>query len=176
MTVVFGLNQKRSEGPYQFINTDLVAPINLVGFSCKRYFFTFTDDATKMTDTHTETRESNLLKCLKVYHSLCRTCSKDDHPIKRLRSDYGSELQSHKADEWMKKEGIIFEPSAPYSQEQNGVSERIGKTIMDITRATIFEGNIDDDLWPELVLAMTYVKNSQPTKALQNLSPYEALT
>ena len=47
---------------------------------------------------------------------------------------------------------------------------------MDMTRATILEGNIDDDLWPELVLAMTYVKNSRPTKALQNLSPYEALT
>ena len=47
---------------------------------------------------------------------------------------------------------------------------------MDMTRATILEGNIDDELWPELVLAMTYVKNSRPTKALQNLSPHEALT
>ena len=129
-----------------------------------------------MTDTYTGTKKSDWLKCLKAYHSLCRTRSKDDHPIERLRSDYGSELQSHKADEWMEKEGIIFEPSAPYSQEQNGVSERMGRTIMDMTRATILEGNIDDDLWPELVLAMTYVKNSRPTKALQNLSPYEALT
>lgn len=47
---------------------------------------------------------------------------------------------------------------------------------MDITRSAILEGNIDNDLWPELVLAMTYVKNSRPTKALQNLSPYKALT
>lgn len=77
----------------------------------------------------------------------------------------------------MQKEGITFEPSAPYSQEQNGVSERAGRTIMDLTRATILEGNIDDDLWLELVLAMTYVKNNRPTRALQNnLSPYEAYT
>lgn len=75
-----------------------------------------------MTDTYTGTKKSDCLKCLRAYHSLCRPRSKDDHPIKRLRSDYGSELQSHKADEWMEKEGITFEPSAPYYQEQNGVS------------------------------------------------------
>lgn len=46
---------------------------------------------------------------------------------------------------------------------------------MDMTRATILEGNVDNDLWPELVLAITYVKNSWPTKALQNLSSYKAL-
>ncbi len=76
----------------------------------------------------------------------------------------------------MEKESIIFKPSAPDSQEQNDVSERMGKTIIDITRAIILEGNIDDDLWPELVLAMTYVKNTWSTKALQNLRPYEVLT
>ena len=43
-----------------------------------------------------------------------------------------------------------------------------------MTRATIFERNIDDVLWTELVLAMMYIKNSWPAKALQNLSPYEA--
>lgn len=35
-----------------------------------------------------------------------------------------------------------------------------------MTRATIFEKNIDNNFWPELVFAMTYVKNSWPTKAL----------
>lgn len=46
---------------------------------------------------------------------------------------------------------------------------------MDMTRAIIFEGNINNNLWFELVLAMTYVKNSRPTKAMQNLSPYKTL-
>ena len=167
--------QKRAQRPYQFVHTDLVGPINPVGFSGERYFFIFTDDCTRLTETYTGNKKSDWLKCLKVYHSLCRTRSKEEHPIERLRSDYGAELQSHKADEWMQREGITFEPSAPYSQEQNGVSERMGRTLMDMTRATILEGNIDDELWPELVLAMTYIKNSRPTRALaDNLSPHEA--
>ncbi len=53
----------------------------------------------------------------------------------------------------------------------------MGKTIMDITRATILEGNIDNDQWPELMLVMTYVKNNRPTRALQgNISLHEAST
>ena len=36
-------------------------------------------------------------------------------------------------------------------------------------------GNIDDELWPELVLAMTYIKNNRPKRALAfNISPYKA--
>ena len=63
----------------------------------------------------------------------------------------------------MQREEITFEPSIPYSQEQNGMSERMGRTIMDMTRVTILEANIDDKLWPELVLVMTYIKNNRPT-------------
>ncbi len=68
----------------------------------------------------------------------------------------------------------MFKPSSSYYQEQNRVSERMERTIIDITRATMLEGNIDDDLWLEIVFAMTYVKNCRPTKALQNLNPHEA--
>lgn len=46
---------------------------------------------------------------------------------------------------------------------------------MDMARATILEGNLSDDLWPEVILAMTYIKNFRPTKALGNNStPYNA--
>ena len=51
----------------------------------------------------------------------------------------------------------------------------MGRTIIDMTRATILEGSLDDKLWPEVGLAMTYVKNVRPTKALGGDSPYHAL-
>lgn len=39
-----------------------------------------------------------------------------------------------------------------------------------MTRTTILERNIDDDLWLELVLAMAYVKINRPMRVVQNLS------
>lgn len=40
----------------------------------------------------------------------------------------------------------MFEPSALYSQEQNGVLKRIENTIIDMTRATILKRNLDNKL------------------------------
>ena len=166
-------SQKYVQRPYQLVHIDLVGPIKPIGFAEKCYFFTFTDNCTRMTDTYTGSKKSDWLKCLKNYHSLCETRSREKHLIERLQSDYGSKLQSHNADNWLQREEITFEPSAPYSQEQNNISKRMGKRIMDITKATILEGNIDNNLWQELVLAITYIKNSQPTQALKNISPYK---
>ena len=144
-----------------------------MGFEGKHYFFTFIDNCTRITKTYTGTKKSDWLKSLKMYHSLCRTQSKEKHPIECLRSDYESKLQSHKANDWIQKKRITFEPFAPYSQKQNGISKQMGRIIIDMTKATILEGNINDKLWLELILTMTYVKNNRPTKVFQNLSPYE---
>ncbi len=50
----------------------------------------------------------------------------------------------------------------------------MGRMIMDMTRATILEGSLDDDLWPEVILAITYVKNVWPTKTFDWNNPYSA--
>lgn len=59
-----------------------------------------------------------------------------------------------------KKKNIIFKSPAPYFQKQNNVFKKIKRTIIDITRATILKSNINNKLWPELVFAMAYIKNS----------------
>ncbi len=164
--------QKQASIAYQFIHTDLLGPINPVGFWGERYFFIFTDNFTRYTEVYTGVQKSDWFKCLKAFYNLCRTRSQKERLVKPIRSDYGSELQSKKVEEWFAKKEITFEPSAPYSQEQNEISERMGKTIMDMTKVTILEGNPDDELWPEIVLAMTYVKNLRPTKALNGDNSY----
>lgn len=45
---------------------------------------------------------------------------------------------------------------------------------MDITRTMILKENINNDLLPKLVFAITYIKNSRQTRALQNISLYKA--
>lgn len=47
---------------------------------------------------------------------------------------------------------------------------------MDITRITTLEDNIDNDLWPELILAITYVINNRPIRVLYDLSSYKLYT
>ena len=42
-----------------------------------------------------------------------------------------------------------------------------------MTRAIILDGNINDNLWPKLVFAITCIKNCHPTKTFNDLSPYK---
>ena len=44
-----------------------------------------------------------------------------------------------------------------------------------MTRVIILKGNIDDGMWPELIFAITYIRNNRPTRVLQNLSPHKIL-
>lgn len=43
-----------------------------------------------------------------------------------------------------------------------------------MTRATILQRGIDDDLWPEVVIAMSRMKNVCLTRALEEKTPHQA--
>ena len=113
---------------------------------------------------------------MKSYYTLYRNRLKNEHCIEKLRSNYRSELQSCKVNEQIEKKDIIFKPFISYSEKQNGVSEQIRRMMIDMTRATILERSINNDFYLKLVLTITYIKNSYPTKVLQKLNSYEALT
>ena len=52
-------------------------------------------------------------------------------PVHTLRADNGGEFIGHQFREWLSTNGIRLETSAPHSPEQNGVSERANRTIME---------------------------------------------
>lgn len=107
------------------------------------------------------------------YNFVCTSIGLD-RLINKLRSDYNSEIQNRKVNKYFTKQRITFEPFASYFQEENKVSDRTGRKIMNMIRVTILEGRIDNMLWPEIVLAMTHIKNLKPTQALRGFkSPIE---
>ena len=54
------------------------------------------------------------------------------HVIRRFRCDNGrGEYDNRFFLEFLSTEGISYEPAAPYTQNQNGVSKRIIRTICD---------------------------------------------
>ena len=47
----------------------------------------------------------------------------------------------------LKEEGIMYEPSAPYTKNQNGVSERMNRTIMEKARSMLLEASLPESFW-----------------------------
>jgi hypothetical protein len=74
---------------------------------------------------------------------------------------------------WAAEKGIRFEPSAPYTQAQNGGAERSGGVIKEKARAIRESAKFPEFLWPEIVKAAVYLHNRTPTLINHWKSPYE---
>ena len=54
--------------------------------------------------------------------------------LKVLRSDNGGEYTSGEFVEYLRSEGIRHELTVPKSPQQNGVAERLNRTLVEMTR------------------------------------------
>lgn len=61
-----------------------------------------------------------------------------------------------------------------YAPEQNGVSERKNRTVMEMARSMLYEKGLPKTFWAEAVYTAVYLLNRCPTKAVQNKTPIEA--
>jgi hypothetical protein len=91
-----------------------------------------------------------------------------------LRSDKEKRLGKD-FNEWIKAKGFTFEPSAPYTPEQNGAAERSGGVIIRRGRAMRIHVKLPESLWPEIMSAAAYVLNRIPNHQLEWKSPLETL-
>ena len=107
------------------------------------------------------------------YKALVGSCH--DRRIVALRSDNGGEYTSHLFAKFLRDSGISHEKTAPYSPEQNGVSERANCTLVGRAKAMILDGNMSDNLWAEAIHTAVYLNNRSPTSA-KNKTPYELWT
>ena len=76
----------------------------------------------------------------------------------------------------MKLCGISKEDTIPYTPQQNGVAERMNRTLMNAARSTLFHAGLDSTFWAEAVATAAYLRNCSPTSFLKGIRysiPYE---
>ncbi|KAI0995497.1 hypothetical protein K3495_g12682 [Podosphaera aphanis] len=88
--------------------------------------------------------------------------------IKAMRFDGGSEYKTIDFD------GIIKQISAPYTQHQDEVAERLNRTLITIVRCMLAQANLPSRFWDAAVLAACYLRNRLPMRK-NNLSSFEMI-
>lgn len=79
-----------------------------------------------------------------------------------LHTDFG-EFNSDLAAKYFEETGILWESSAPHAQQQNGLVERLMRTIVEGAQAMILDSHLPLTLWAEALTTMAYIKNRSPT-------------
>ena len=75
--------------------------------------------------------------------------------------------------QWCEQNGIKLEYTAPHSPEQNGVAERMNRTLAELTCAMMFGTSVPVHLWPEAMRHTAYLRNRTHTWALEGQTPLE---
>jgi transposase InsO family protein len=70
---------------------------------------------------------------------LKRAQNEFDAKVKRIRSDNGTEFKNIQVEYYLDEEDIKHEFSAPYTPQQNGVTKRKNRTLIEMARTMLDE-------------------------------------
>ena len=150
----------RSTRRLQLVHSDVCGPMQTESLGGRKYFATFIDDYSRCCNVYFLKHKSEVSEKFKEFET--------------LRTDNGGEYLSGEFKEYLKSRGIRYELTVPYSPQQNGVAERMNRTLMESARAMIAHAGLPNSYWGEAVATAAYVRNRMPTTAIKNnQTPYE---
>lgn len=161
----------RATRPLQLVHSDLFGPVSPKSYDDKKYVLTFIDDYTHFTVAYTMASKTEVFLNFKMFESMAT--AHFNLKVSRFRSDNGREYVSREIKDHFEKQGIQFEFTIRYTPQQNGVAERMNRTIVEKARCMLLNSKLSKSFWTEAVLAAVYLINRSPTDALENKVPAE---
>jgi hypothetical protein len=140
-------------------------------FDKKRYFVTFIDDFSRYTAVYLIRNKDEVLAKFQEFVAL--VSNQTEKSIKILRSDGGGEYFSKGFDNYCKTSGILHQSSAPYTPEQNGVAERMNRTLVEMIRSMLHQQDTPLTFWGEALQTAVHIRNRSPSSAINGHTPFE---
>lgn len=135
-----------------------------------RYYMTMHDLATNYTEIFCLRNKSDATQAVKDY------IAKQENILKCLpkiiRTDRGLEYCNQELSDHLAKKGIIHQLTCAESPQQNGVAERLNRTLHDAIRAQLLAHSFCGALWSEALHHTVYTLNRLPRNGCDH-SPIE---
>jgi Integrase core domain len=139
----------KSRDILQVIDLDIAGPFKTIGLKGERYFLTITCRASRAIWVYPIKAKSEAIDVLIKFYNLILT--QFDIKILNIRLDNAKEFKSGKWTLYCDSKGIICEYTSPYTPNQNGISERLNRFIIERLISICSKKNIPLKLWPYLV-------------------------
>ena len=161
----------KTSAPLEIIHSDVCGklPVSLGG---GQYFVTFIDDSTRYCWTYILKNKSEVFEKFKEWKILVE--NQYNKRIKVFRSDNGGEYCSTAFKTFLKSNGIVHQTTIPRTPEQNGLSERKNRSLVEMVRSMLSDSKLAQNFWAEALVTAVYVQNRCSTHVLEK-TPYEML-
>ncbi|GJY80741.1 retrotransposon protein, putative, ty1-copia subclass [Tanacetum coccineum] len=152
------------------IHTDVCGPLRHVSRKGASYFLTFTDDFSRYGYVYLLKHKHEVFETFKVFKAEVEL--QLGKKIKALRSDRGGEYLSQEFKDYLSENGIVQNLTSPYTPQQNGVSERRNRTLLDMVRSMFNLTTLPLSFWDYALESAVRILNMVPTKKVDK-TPYE---
>ena len=161
----------RAKNKLEMVHADLCGPMEVPSIGGSKYFLLFEDDYSRMCFVYFLKHKSEAIEHFKEFKEMVE--KQTGSRIKGLRSDNGGEFCGKEFEGFLKKHGIIHQKTNPHTPEQNGMLERLNRTIVEKARCLLFDADLDKSFWAEAVNTAVYLRNRSIASGLEK-TPYEA--
>ena len=98
-----------------------------------------------------------------------------DSKIQFLRTDNGTEYFNETLNNFLLKKGMLYQSSCVNTPQQNGVSDRKNRRLLEIARSLLFASNVPKRFWGDTLLTACFLINRMPSMVLQFRTPLQTL-
>ncbi|KAL5816220.1 hypothetical protein ACOSQ3_024598 [Xanthoceras sorbifolium] len=165
-----GYKQSR---PFSLIHSDVWGPSRVPNVTGARWFVSFIDDHTRLTWVFLMKEKSEVSQIFQNFVKMIQ--NQFETKIQIFRTDNGKEFFNNVLNKFLLQEGIVHQSSCPETPQQNGVSERKNRHILEVARSLLFTSNVPKFFWGEAVLTATYLINRLPSRVLNFDTPCHVL-
>lgn len=165
---------RRADEPLGLVHTDVCGKMGTQSLSGGEYFLTFIDDKTRYVWVYILKHKDEVFKKFLEWKIMAEKST--GKKLKVLRSDNGGEYVSKEFGSYLRSEGVRHERTIPKTPQQNGVAERLNRTLVEKVRSMLADAKLSHTFWAEALSTAVYLCNRSPTKAVEQMTPYEAWT
>ncbi|CAA7014375.1 unnamed protein product [Microthlaspi erraticum] len=149
-----------------YVHSDLWGSPNVTpSLSGARYFLTMIDNYSRKVWIYFQKTKDEAYQNFADWKVLVE--NQTGKKLKCLRTDNGLEFCNQQYDKLCRESGVKRHKTCLYTPQQNGVSERMNRTIMDKVKSMLQETGLEGEFWAEAASTAVYIINRSPSSAIE---------
>ncbi|KAJ9557015.1 hypothetical protein OSB04_011629 [Centaurea solstitialis] len=161
------------QSPLEMLHMDLCGPMRIQSISGKKYILVMVDEYSRYTWLEFLRMKSEapelIIKFIKRIQVLLQL------PVRKIRSDNGTEFKNATLDAYLTSVGISHNFSGAYTPQQNGVVERRNRTLVEAARMMLAYSGLPLTFWAEAVSTACFTQNRTIITKRFKKTPYHII-
>lgn len=148
----------------EYLHADLWGPASVTALSSFKYYLLVIDDYSRKIWIFLLKSKDETFSIFKEWKIQIE--NQTDNKIKILRIDNRLEFCNYELNNFCKECSIVRHRTVTYTPQQNGIAERMNRTLLNKVRCMLLSFGLPKLFWGEAVKTAAYLVNRTPTSAL----------